>query len=432
MIKIFIMKKRNHITLLSLLLITLIIIGVSGCKNDDEEQEEAKELIIGVILPLDQDKGLLRGNAFRLAIDEINAAGGVGDGYQIKLVVKSSEGADRKAIAAAAAKDIINQNNNVVGFVCAFSSSSSGIVEDVCIPDSYPLLSGSATSNILTNISAYFHRLCPPDGFEANVLSDRANFYGINSVAVAVEDGEAYSEDLATAFENAYGAGITARVSFEINDIDYLDKINQLIAGNPDGLLVSLLNSSAYIKFFDNLPQVNTTFILPDGLYSGDFFQADIAQILGDINGHTRNFGAFPSADTTSTAYIYFENALWQKYNQEVAAYNAQFYDLGYIYALAIENAFMDIGFNNPQAFRENINFYIREVSNGDANDLVVSPNQGWPVLKNACMIGGVDYTGASGNCDIDNEGNTITPYSIFKVIKPGADYAFEIIEVIP
>jgi len=424
------MKTQNLINFLSLLLIVLIII--SGCKKEDEKVEDSKTLVIGVIVPLDQEKGILRRDAFRLAIDEINAAGGVGDGYQISLDVRSDEGADRKVIAAAAARDIINQNDNVIGFVSAFSSSSSGIVEEVCIPDHYPLVSGSATSNTLTNISAYFHRICPPDEFEANVLSDRTNFYGITSVAIAVEDGDTYSEDLASAFESKYGAGVTNKINFIINDVDYLNKINQLLAGKPEGLFVSMLNPNAYIKFFDNLSQVNTTFILPDALYSDDFFQADIDQIIGDINGHTKNFGAFPSADTSTGAYNYFKDAFWQKYNKEISSYNAQFYDVGYIYAMAIEKAFQEMGLNDLSAYREKVNDFIRPVSHGNVGDQIVTPDQGWNTVKAACMAGGVDYSGASGNCDIDNEGYATTAYAIFKVTKPGSVYAFEIVEVIP
>ncbi len=426
------MKKSNVINIFSLLVITVIILGISACKKDDNTEEDSKILVLGVILPLDQERGLLCENALRLAIDEINSAGGMGDDYKFELVVKSSEGADRKTVAVAAAQEIISEHSNVVGFISSFSSSTSGIVEELSIPDHYPCLSGSATSSALSGISPYFHRLCPPDDFEAKVLSDRATFYGINSVAVAVEDGDIYSEDLASSFQDAFGAGVTSVVNFNIDDLDYTDKINQLISANPEGLFISMLNPDAYIKFFDELGLVNATFILGDGLLSNDLFQADIVQILGEINGHTKNYGAFPSADTTNAAYIYFETALWETYNQTISSYNAQFYDVGYLYAMAVEKALLELSTTDMQTFREKVNENIRLVSQGNSGDPVVTPSQGWPSIKNACQVGGVDYTGASGNCDIDNEGNAINAYSLFKVIKPGNDYAFEIIEVIP
>ena len=425
------MKKSNIINFFFLLAIMVIVIGIFACKKNDHTEDPVYSLVLGAILPLDQTKGVLRKNSLRTAIDQINSSGGVGKGYFINLIIMSSEGADRESVAAEAAKQIIAQNDNVIGFVTAFSSSTTGIVEQVSIPDHYSCISGSATSNTLSGISPYFHRLCPPDGFEATVLSDRTNLYGINSVAIAVEEGDAYSEDLAVEYEAAFGAGVLNVINFNAGDLDYLDKINQLISGNPEGLFVSMLNPAAYVKFFDNLSQVNTTFILSDGLYSDDFFQADINQILGEIDGHTKNFGAFPSADTAGDSYIYFQNALWQKYHQEVASYNPQFYDLGYIYAMAIEKALLEAGTDNMQALREKINDYIRVVSHDNPGDSEVNPTQGWQSIQNACQTGGVDYTGASGNCDIDNEGNVITAYSIYKVIQQDTSFAFEIIEVI-
>ena len=424
------MKKIKIISLSFLL--AIVFVGISSCKKDDNSSDDSKSLVLGVILPLDQEKGLLRENALRLAIDEINNTGGIGNAYKIELVVRSSAGPDRELVAATTAQEIIIQHNNVVGFISSFSSSTMGIIENVSVPDHYPCISGSATSKSLSGISPYFNRLCPPDGFEANVLSDRANFHGINSVAIAVENGDAYSEDLASSFQSAFGSGVTATVNFDIKDPDYLSKINQLLTGNPEGLFISMLNPAAFIKFFDMLEPVNTTSILCDGLNSSSLFQANITQILGEINGHTKNFGAFPSADTTTAPYLYFKTALWEKYNQKVASYNAQFYDIGYLYAMAVEKALMELGTNDMQAFREKVNEYIRLVSHGNSGDPKINPSQGWQSIKNACQLGGIDYIGASGNCDIDNEGNTITAYSIFKVIKPGNDYAFEIVEIIP
>ena len=99
---------------------------------------------------------------------------------------------------------------------------------------------------------------------------------------------------------------------------------------------------------------------------------------------------------------------------------------------MAIEKAFQDVGLSDMKSFRSKVNHYIRQVSHGKTGDPIVSPDQGWLSLKNACKQGGVNYTGASGNCDIDSEGNAITPYSVFRVIKPGGHFDFEIIKIIP
>jgi len=433
------MKKRNLLTTFSMIIISIILILPFGCTKDNDPDNPDKFITLGVVLPMDQQKGELRKNALVTAIDEINDSDGVGDGYRIDLIIKSSEGADRKVAAADAAQEIIAESQNLVGFITTFSSSTTGIMEDVAIPGHYPTLSGSATASSLTAVSKYFSRLCPPDPFEANVLANQANEYGINTVAIAAEGGDAYSVELSLAFQKAFGGGAPMIVNFIADDPDYDNKLNLLLKNNPEAIFISMLNPGVYTEFFTELGAViskkglnNTSFILCDGLYSTDLFQAPIDYILGEVNGHPKNFGAFPSADTTSGAYIYFKTKLFQKYNQQVASYNAQFYDIGFLYAMAIEKTFLEMGTGNMQAFREKVNDYIRPVSTGSNGDPIVSPSQGWKSVKYACQYGGVDYTGASGNCNIDNEGNAVTPYSIFQVKKPGSNYAFEIIKIIP
>ncbi len=429
------MKSKNLLSAIALVTLSILFILPFGCKKNEDPD---KYLTLGVVLPMDLEKGELRKNAILTAINEINELDGVGNNYSIRLNIKSSAGADRNVAAALAAQEIIAESQYLVGFITAFSSSTTGILEDVAIPNHYPTISGSATASSLNGISSYFSRLCPPDPFEVNVLADQANEYGISTVAIAVEDEDAYSEELAIAFQDAFGIGNTTLVKFSSNDPDYDNKINQLLINDPEGIFISMLNPIVYNEFFTELGNanaindlVNTSFILCDGLYSDDLFQSPIDFILGEVNGHPKNFGAFPSADTTSDAYIYFKSNLFERYNQQVASYNAQFYDIGYLFAMATEKTLLEMSTDNMLAFREKVNDYIRPISHGNTGDPVVSPPQGWKSIKNICQQGGVDYSGASGNCNIDVEGNAITPYSIFRVIKPTNNFSFEIIKII-
>ncbi|NQU33927.1 MAG: ABC transporter substrate-binding protein [Bacteroidetes bacterium] len=433
------MKTNNFFTIAMAITLAVAFTLSLGCKKNNNTNTEIKYVTLGVILPLDQEKGTLRKNALRTAINEINASGGVGSGYEIRLNIKSSQGDDREVAASIAAQNIIAESLFLVGMVTSFSSSSTGVVYDVGIPFHYPIIAGSATASSLSGISPYFQRLCAPDPFEANVLANQGVDYGISSVAIAVEDGDAYSMELAAAFQTAYGSGASVMINFSANDPDYGNKMDQLLANNPEGIFVSMLNPIVYNEFFTVLGNINasnnlanTTYILCDGLYSSDFFQAPIDFILGEVNGHPGNFGAFPSADTTSTEYIYFKEKLYQEFDQDVASYNAQFYDIGYLYALALEKTLNSIGVVSIDVFREMVAENIRPISNYSTGDSLVFPSLGWESIKTITQNSNIDYVGASGNCDIDNEGNAITPYSVFKVIKQGDNFSFEIIKIIP
>ena len=430
------MKTNNLLTVL--LLLSVLFLSQIGCNKNDDSNNNEKYFTLGVILPMDLEDGTLSENSLRTAIDEINNAGGVGDGYEIRLDVKSSEGSDRQISAALAANNIIDESENLIGFVSSFSSSTLGINE-IVIPELYPVIAGSATDGSLSNVSPYFQRLCSPNSFEANVLTQQATEYGISSIAIAFEKGEPYSEDLATAFADSYESEIPAIVEFSQGDPNLESKINELLESNPEGIFISMLNPDVYSEFFTALNNMNnnnlleqTSFLLSDGFAGNEFFTLPIDYLLGDINGHPRNFGATPSADTSSTEYKYFREELLLKYNHDVGPFNAQFYDLGYIYALAIQKSFQDVDMITIAAFRELVANNIRPVSDAISGDEIVKPSQGWESMKASAQTFNIDYIGASGNCNIDSQGNTVTPYEVFRVVKQDGVYSFETIKIIP
>jgi ABC-type branched-subunit amino acid transport system substrate-binding protein len=433
------MKKQNF-KITALLLIAVMLVGfINSCKKDDNDKPEPPYIVtLGVILPMDNDNGQLRENAIRTAINEINANGGVGGGYNIELIVRSSEGENREVAAAAAANDIISNATNLIGFVTSYSTSSKGVVTQVSEPGHYPTISGSATAENLSGFSDYFQRLCPPDNYQANVLAQKANEVGITTVAIAVEENDFYSEGLSENFQTVFGAGVVAEVKFIKNDPGYVDKLNLLLADSPDAIFISMLDSDVYVEFIDRLYQINkekdltnTHFILCDALHSKNIFDAHVEIMIGEISGKPKNFGALSFPDTTTIAYEYFAEKLMEKYGQQVGSFNAQFYDIGYIFALAIEEASYFTGLDNMELFRETVNEFVRIVTNFEFGDFIVYPNDGWSEIKQAADIGGVDYFGASGNCNIDDEGNTMTPFLIFKIVGEGGDYSFEGIEYI-
>jgi ABC-type branched-subunit amino acid transport system substrate-binding protein len=426
----------NHYLVISVLAIALI--PYSGCRKDSNPVVIIEPLTIGVILPLDQEKGVLRENAMRTAVNIINASGGVGEGRMIELVVRSSEGVNREETAVAAAREIIKSKSNLVGFISSFSSCSKGLVEQVAIPNGYPVISGAATAGFLSGISPYFQRLCPPDAYEAIVLTNKAKEYGFDNIAIAVEEGDVYSSDLANAFQNEFGNGASVKVLFSSADPDYSVKLDQLLSGNPDAVFLSMLNPVVYEEFLAKMNELNEndrfsniSFILSDAFYTTSVFNSPIAMMVGELNGHPKNFGAITAADTNTSPYKYFEAELNKQFDQEVASYNAQFFDIIYIYALAIEKTLIDTGTDDMKAFREKLQYWIRQVSNGADFDPAVMPSLGWKSLKEACKNGGVDYVGASGNCDLDGFGNAITPYAVFNIAGDQGSYYFETISMV-
>ncbi len=57
-----------------------------------------------------------------------------------------------------------------------------------------------------------------------------------------------------------------------------------------------------------------------------------------------------------------------------------------------------------------------------EALNFKISPSMGWETMKLAAVKGSLNYSGASGNCNIDSEGNVTTSYKVLllKIQVPG------------
>jgi len=412
------------------------MIGLSSCE-ESTNPADSDIVVIGAVLPYDNINGRFRENALRTALDHINTSGGVLGGKKIVLALRSSGGLDRESIAADAAKDILNSYDNVVGLVSAYSSSSLGIVKEVAGPLEIACMSGSALSDTLSGISPYFHRLVLPDIFQAKILADRARRMGLDKVAIAVQAGDMFSAELASAFRQQFSGEVT-KVEFGYEDQDYQASLGLLLQNQPDAVFICMLDAflaaefmNAFDYYVDQNTIANTFFMLSDALYNFDIFLGRVEIMVGEINGWHKNFGAIPAPEPTNPIFEDFAEKLYEAYEQDVASYNAQFYDIGFIYALAIEKAAETTSLNNIDEFRRAVNENIRLVSRSDEGDTKIDPRTPWNQLREIAANGSVDYEGASGKCDIDDQGNSITTFLVFKAIIETDRYGFQPLEYV-
>jgi len=433
------MKLFRFITIFVLLFVLIVWVSFSGCKkNSSSDPATLDSISVGVILPMDNANAQLQLNSIKLAFKEVNDAGGVGMGYPLRIELRSSEGNNREEIAVEKAQEILETSNQFVGYVTCYSSSSLGIVNNICKEKGIGAISGSASISNLSGISDYFERLCPVDEFEAKILTNKAQYLGINKVAIAIQAEEPYCQNISNEFQYYFESGTVEKVEFFKNDSEYFNKLEQLINDSTDAIMISMLDFENYSEFLEKMNQIsskidfsNTYFILCNGLYSEDLFNAQVNDLLGNINGNPKNFGAISYPDTNSVDFKYFKSNLLETYNQNVGAYNAQYYDIGYLYALAIEQSFFSANIDNIETFRSMVGAFIRGISRPDAGDFPVNPSQGWKTMKLAAVKGSIDYSGASGNCNIDQDGNVITSFKVFTLSESGSELHFETIEFV-
>ncbi len=299
-------------------------------------------------------------------------------------------------------------------------------------------ISGFSTSNANSGLSQYFHRTIPADKYTIDILGKKALDYGINKIAIAVQQGDVYSESFADDFQTKYealGGTIVEKVMFLENDPDYVTKLQTLYSKNPDAVCNAMLNT--FVEFYNKLNDNIVTLTLNLNAANLKFIfsykqmniveQAPCALLVGEINGVPKAFCAEALPDVETNSFKHFSQEIKTRYNYNAGSGQEQhYYDAVFIYALAIARAAkLGADIDDLPAFRIAVNDQIRNVSKPEGE--TVKPEEGWANMLAKANTGDVNYEGASGNCDMNDEGDVISNYFIFTIIDNGnGTYSFK------
>lgn len=409
-------------------LLFFIFIFLFSC--EEEKQDNREKLYLGVILTLDDANGNLHKSGIEIALREINNAGGVLNDYKLEADVRSSqpiEYATREIQASATAQHLIDTyGDKLIGFVTGSSSCSFG-VNKIAEKYNIPVISGCSSSNSNSGLSPYFRRTSPCDAFTVNILAEKAIKYGYKKIAIAIEKDDIFSENLALDFEREFkrvGGEVSTSVKFSRNDDSYNTKLIELYSQNPDAIYCSML--SIYVDFFNQLDnnlkflkiENNSLKFIVGTKDANTLKQANYDWLLTENNDTIPSvFGTEPYPNRKSEAYKYFKEQLYSFNKQDVGDYVQCFYDIPYIYALAIERCgTKEIYPNNSNDFRKELNLQTIKVASPKGT--IAEPQEGWNFLKEKAQNGDVNYEGASGDCNFDKDGNVKTRFDIYTINK--------------
>jgi branched-chain amino acid transport system substrate-binding protein len=131
------------------------VLGLAACSH------EKGPIVIGLAGPFSQPRGLAMRQAAELAVDEVNAAGGVG-GRRLALRVMDDSGSEDVAVRVATA---LRDDPAVVGVIGHLTSTTSLVAIRVYGAGARPvaMISPSASSPDLSGINPWFLRVCPSD-----------------------------------------------------------------------------------------------------------------------------------------------------------------------------------------------------------------------------------------------------------------------------
>ena len=197
-------RKVSFLTALVLVLSALLVPAMANA---------AEAVKIGVIAPMSGSLatyGESTTNGIKLAIDEINQAGGVLDGRPLEVIAymddkgDSTEGANSfNKLVADGAKAIIGSVTSGVTAGLATLADSEGML----------LLTATATADTVTDGVKGVFRACFRDSFQGEVAAKLATKLGVKKVAILYASGDTYSAGLYEAFKAAAATPSSSRVA---------------------------------------------------------------------------------------------------------------------------------------------------------------------------------------------------------------------------
>ena len=182
--------------------------------------------------------GISTRNAIELAINEVNAAGGV-KGKKIEVRVYDNQSKPEEA--ANAANRLINQDN-VLLILGEVASTNSIAMATKAQPAKVPMISNASTNPKVTQIGDYIFRVCFIDPFQGYVMAKFAHDnLKINKVAVLRDLGSDYSQGLADVFERKFtemGGKIVAGETYTKGSTDFRSQLTAIKRAAPDAIYI--------------------------------------------------------------------------------------------------------------------------------------------------------------------------------------------------
>ena len=349
------MKRR----FLSILLAVCLAASLTACGGTKEESAAPAEsgdsasggpILLGTISPNTGNLaayGTAIMNGVNLAVEEINAAGGV-LGSQIQVINADDQGDPTECMNAF--NSLVSQGVGLI--IGSVTSSCTSAITDSANEEEVVLTSPSSTADSITTEDDYVFRACYADSFQGAIAAAYAKQAGYAKVGVVYCAADTYSKGLYDSFSAAcekYGVEVAAVESTASMDVQ--DYTNQF---------ASLVNAGVELVYAPYYYDIIGPYLVT---------QARAAGYTGIIMGADGYDGA-PSyvvegADLTAFNGVYWTNhydpadesamvqnfvkAFQDKYGEIPMAMSALAYDCVYMYKTAMEAA----GSADPAAVRD-------------------------------------------------------------------------------
>jgi len=332
-------------------------LAVAGCKDKpattggsgsaDKPATKTGDFVIGAYLSMTgsmADFGISTERGALIAIDEINAAGGV-KGRKLALKTLDDQGKADEAGNAVTRLIDVDKADAILGEV---ASSLSLVGGRIAQRRGIPMVSPSSTNSQVTAIGDYVFRACFLDPFQGWVMAKFAREKLNASKAAVLKDvRNDYSIGLADAFVKSFkisGGKILIEQSYGQGDTDFSAQLTAIKAQNPDVLFLP-----GYYAEVGNIAKQARRLGLKMPLLGGDGWESPQLFEIGGADIVGSYFSTHFAADAPGQRAQSFIAAYKKKHGEEPTGMAA----LGYDGVLMIADAAKRATDSSPKALRD-------------------------------------------------------------------------------
>ena len=343
------MKHRSSIWVVALIAMLAISVaaGVTACgsSGDSGGGGGASEVKIGTLYPVSGDLAKLGDQCLsgvKLAVEEINAAGGIKSmgGAKITLVEADSQGKPDVAISEV---ERLVQQDNVAAILGTYQSSVALPATQAAERQQTPMLITTAVADAITDKGyKYIFRICPKASWYAK---DQITFAQampdmggptIKTVALLHEDTDFGQSTSAGQLKYAAEAGIevVANVAYPASSADLTTQVSKIKAANPDLVLTTTyLNDSILIaQARETLGMKQIFFDAAGGTVDPQFIKTLGTAAEGWLTEIEFSVDASPLSEELNASYK-------AKYGDDMTGNGMDGYQGVYVLAKALEDA---------------------------------------------------------------------------------------------
>lgn len=256
-----------------------LALGLGACSNagsnasaDKGSANGTKTFLIGGMGPLTGGAAAYGNsvkNGSQIAVDEINAAGGVKvgeDTYMLKLSFKDDEATEDKAVTAY--NSLMDEGMNAL--LGATTSGSTLAITDLSNKDGILQITPTGSAKDIT-VNDNVFRLCFTDPLQGSTIAKYVLENNYDSVAVLYNNSDEYSTGVYEAFKaelekEGKGSIIVDTESFTTQDIDFSTQLTKIKAVAPKAIFIpAYYEAVAQITQQAKAAGIVTDFIGSDG-----------------------------------------------------------------------------------------------------------------------------------------------------------------------